>query len=396
MMFSDSISAAALLSMLAFSVNGHMVITSPVPYGQSSLTNSPLINDGSDFPCKQRSGVYDITTMNQMPVGVPQTLSFKGGATHGGGSCQVSITLDKQPDKDSQWKVVHSIVGGCPANATGNLSEDADGTNAAVFNFEVPKGFPNGEYSLAWTWFNKIGNREMYMNCAPITVTGGGTDTKVFDALPDMFVINIPNEECATVEGEDFEFPSPGESAETGVGAAPGSKTVGSGCASVTNKGAGSGKAAAVTTAAGGQSSGYSSVGVAASSPVPSSTVSGDALVTLTTMATVAGSSVPDPTTAASTYAVPATSASYPSPSGTASGSNSGSSSGSSGACSNGSQSCTVPGAVVCIGTTQFGLCDTNMCAVPQALADGTVCSGGVIARRDRHVRRHIVGRRSY
>ncbi len=161
MQFTNAIFGAALCGMLASSVSAHMVITSPVPFGQSSLTNSPLINDGSDFPCKQRSGVYDITKMNQMPVGVPQSLAFKGGATHGGGSCQVSVTLDKEPTQNSQWKVIHSIVGGCPSNTTGNLSEDADGTGASVFEFSIPKGMPNGQYSLAWTWFNKIGNREM-------------------------------------------------------------------------------------------------------------------------------------------------------------------------------------------------------------------------------------------
>lgn len=147
--FSKAFAAATLCGMLASTVNAHMVITSPVPYGQDTLDNSPLVNDGSDFPCKQRSGVYDITSMNHMPVGVPQSLAFKGGATHGGGSCQVSVTLDKEPTQKSQWKVISSIIGGCPSNATGNLSDDADGTDASVFEFSVPKGMPNGQYSLA-------------------------------------------------------------------------------------------------------------------------------------------------------------------------------------------------------------------------------------------------------
>lgn len=133
-----------------------MKIRSPVPYGDATLNNSPLENDGSDFPCKQRSGVYDITKMNTVPVGVPQQLSFTGGATHGGGSCQVSVTLDKEPTKKSEWKVIHSIIGGCPSNFTGNLAEDATSQRAAVFDFSMPKGMPNGQYTLAWTWFNKV------------------------------------------------------------------------------------------------------------------------------------------------------------------------------------------------------------------------------------------------
>lgn len=135
-----------------------MVITSPVPYGASSLNNSPLEPDGSDFPCKQRSGVYDVTTMNDIAVGVPQKLSFKGGATHGGGSCQVSVTLDKEPTKDSDWKVIHSIIGGCPSDAPGNANSSPTYLGASQFEFSMPKGMPNGEYTLAWTWFNKVRN----------------------------------------------------------------------------------------------------------------------------------------------------------------------------------------------------------------------------------------------
>ncbi|KAK5116203.1 hypothetical protein LTR62_008529 [Meristemomyces frigidus] len=384
-----SFSVAALAGLLTTTTTAHMVITSPVPFGQSSLTNSPLINDGSDFPCKQRSGVYDITSMNNMAVGVPQTLAFKGGATHGGGSCQVSATLDKEPNQQSEWKVIHSIVGGCPSNSSGNLGTSADGTDATVFNFELPKGMPNGQYSLAWTWFNKIGNREMYMNCAPITVTGGADNNDVFNKLPDMFVINIPNEQCATVEGEDFVFPSPGDSAETPFSTALGSSTIGSGCASVTAKGAGSG--AAGTAAPATASAGSSSATVATSAPVQPSTygaataTSTAVAVTLTTIATVTGHpSAPASSAAAS---APASSSAAPV---------SGTESSSAGSCTGGSVSCPNPGSLICISSTSFGLCDINNCAVPQSVAGGTTCADGAVTKRNIHARRHLAGRRSF
>lgn len=185
---------------------------SPVPYGASSLTNGPLAADGSDFPCKQRAGVYDITKMNSIAVGAPQSLSFTGSAVHGGGSCQVSITLDEKPTKDSQFKVIHSIVGGCPSNVTGNLPENASGSQAATFDFKVPDGFPNGKATLAWSWLNKVGNREFYMNCAPIEISGGSDDKSYFNSLPDMFVANIGSS-CGTAENQDFVYPNPGDSA---------------------------------------------------------------------------------------------------------------------------------------------------------------------------------------
>lgn len=395
--------AAAVSSLLASTINAHMVITSPVPYGQDSLTNSPLEDDGSDFPCKQRSGVYDITKMNNMPVGVPQKLAFKGGATHGGGSCQISVTLDKEPTKDSEWKVIHSIIGGCPNSAAGNANGAPTYDQNPTFDFSMPKGMPNGQYTLAWTWFNKIGNREMYMNCAPITVTGGADNNDVFNSLPDMFVINIPSEQCATTEGEDFVFPSPGLYVETAEKTALGSKTTGSGCASVTMKGAGAGKAGTPAEATGstgassgassgasagdasGSGSGAASSPAAAESPAPTSAAQNFPAIpsknagagvappgtgnvaTVTTMATV---------TSASAAAAPLGTGS------SSSGSGSGSGSTGTGSCSGSSVSCSSDGSIICIGSDQWGMCN-NGCAFPMALAAGTSCSGGTISKRD-------------
>ena len=97
--------------------SAHMIMKTPTPYGASSMTNGPLAADGSDYPCKQRPGVYDKgSASNTMAVGSPQTLSFTGSAVHGGGSCQLSLTKDLKPTKDTDFRVILSIEGGCPAN----------------------------------------------------------------------------------------------------------------------------------------------------------------------------------------------------------------------------------------------------------------------------------------
>ena len=78
----------------------------------------------------------------------------------------------------------------------------------------------------------KVGNREMYMNCAPINILGANAKRSAADqfesrlaskiaarqesslnSLPDMFKANIGNG-CSTLEGTDVEFPSPGASLE--------------------------------------------------------------------------------------------------------------------------------------------------------------------------------------
>lgn len=398
-------STAVACGLLASSVNAHMMIKSPVPYGKDSLNNSPLEADGSDFPCKQRTGVYDVTQMNNMPVGVPQELSFIGGATHGGGSCQVSVTMDKEPTKNSKWKVVQSIIGGCPSNSTGNLSGSPDATDASVFQFSIPKGMPNGEYSLAWTWFNKIGNREMYMNCAPIKVTGGSDSEDVYNSLPDMFVANIGNG-CGTAEGEDFVFPQCGKYVETAEKTALGSSTTGT-CATAA-AGGDSGSEASPTASSGsdsgaGSPSGYASAApssaaqaapsyAASSAPGESAQSTEAQIATITTMATVTATGYAPAGAAAPTGAASAPSYGSSGTSGTeAAGSDASNGTSSSGSCDGGAVTCPDDGSVVCIGSSQWGMCNAG-CAVPMALAAGTTCSGGVIAKREviNHLRRHI------
>ena len=202
---------------LASAASAHIIMTNPVPLGNPS--NSPLEADGSNFPCKgpvQGGG----QTSNVYAQGSTQQLAFQGTAVHGGGSCQVSVTKDLNPTKDSVWKVIKSIEGGCPAqDQTGNLP----GSNAAAevpykYDFDIPADLAAGDYVFAWSWFNKVGNREMYMNCAAVEVTGSGGSDGFMDTLPDMFVANIGNG-CTTSEGTDVEFPNPGNDVDKKNGA---------------------------------------------------------------------------------------------------------------------------------------------------------------------------------
>lgn len=200
------------LTGLATVASAHMLMSNPAPYGKSNLDNGPLLDDGSNFPCKMRTGVYDAQgASNVYKQGSTQTLSFTGQAVHGGGSCQLSITTDLEPNKDSVWKVIKSIEGGCPAKGeAANMGENADADNPYTYDYTIPKELAAGDYTLAWTWFNKVGNREMYMNCAPLTVTGDGGSKDHLDTLPDMFVANIGNE-CETKPSTDLKFPDPGQ-----------------------------------------------------------------------------------------------------------------------------------------------------------------------------------------
>lgn len=220
----------AALIALASAVNAHMIMKTPIPAGQP--ISSPLSPDGGNFPCQTGPGKLDTSNPNVMSVGSSNTLSFTGSATHGGGSCQVSLAKGTDLSADTKWMVIHSIEGGCPApnNGNQNLGSDPNGDGASKFQFTIPDhpDLGPGDYTLAWTWNNRIGNREFYMNCAYVQLSGAtkkryapskpAVSKRQQAPLPAMFVANIGNG-CTTAEGIDVEYPDPGQSLEIGPGA---------------------------------------------------------------------------------------------------------------------------------------------------------------------------------
>lgn len=184
-----------------------------------------------------------------MSAGSIQSLEFDTGdgantAVHGGGSCQISITYESDPVslKDPQnWNVLYSIQGGCPSNTHLNLdgvfnssagsyqgswpcaNESTNGIDCVnAFVFKIPEGLKNGHAILAWTWFNTVGNRHMFMNCINIDVKGG--DGSEMGSFPSMFVANIGNG-CETPENHDLAFPAPGQYLTTKIAPAESSYT---------------------------------------------------------------------------------------------------------------------------------------------------------------------------
>ncbi|KAG5983530.1 hypothetical protein E4U55_007936 [Claviceps digitariae] len=205
---------STVLSLTALA-HGHMQMSNPPPLlskfnkfttSQDYDMVSPLHADGGNFPCKGHQRV--LGTPQGQPVaqwtpGKSYSMTITGGAAHDGGSCQASLSFDK----GASWKVIHSYIGNCPLQGESS------------FDFVLPADTPAGTMLFAWTWFNKVGNREMYMNCAVIDVQGGGGsgDKKqkkrgtaaALSKRPAMFVANVGNG-CGTADGKDVMFPDPG------------------------------------------------------------------------------------------------------------------------------------------------------------------------------------------
>ncbi|KJZ77002.1 hypothetical protein HIM_03323 [Hirsutella minnesotensis 3608] len=213
--------AFAIASFASFSY-AHMEMTDPPPLrsrmnpfrkGEPDYDmESPLDSNGSNFPCRgslRLLGTPQGKAVADWNAGTEQKITVSGGAFHSGGSCQASLSSDN----GKTWTAIKSWHGRCPISS-GKTS----------YNSTVPADTPSGKKVFAWTWFNKVGNREMYMNCAVVNVIPCSEPSKIklvktpFSSRPAMFVANVGNR-CGTTEGTDLQFPNPGPDVEEAPGA---------------------------------------------------------------------------------------------------------------------------------------------------------------------------------
>ncbi|KIW12855.1 hypothetical protein PV08_08042 [Exophiala spinifera] len=248
---------SSLLTCLPLLTNAHMQMSWPYPlrspldpdvpyYDKDYSMTSPLLADGSDFSCKhyQFSDTYDQANVIKATyyAGNTYNMSIAGTAVHNGGSCQLSLSYDN----GETFKVIKSMIGGCPITLT--------------YDFTIPSFAPvSDSVLLSWSWFNLAGNREMYQNCARVRIAsnpsqkyrrGLWTRQSSMSELPDMFVCNVDNG-CTTIEGSEVVFPDPGNDVVYGqdlVAANPGPGFTTSGVSSSTTSAAGSGSGASATT----------------------------------------------------------------------------------------------------------------------------------------------------
>lgn len=166
---------------------------------------SPLVADGSNFPCKGYQNDRPIATKVTYEAGSTYNMSLAGSAMHGGGSCQLSLSYDN----GATFRVIKSMIGGCPLTTT--------------YDFTIPSFAPDGTALFAWSWVNLQGNREFYMNCAEVDIVGSTTakrDFTSFDDLPFIWKANLAGlNACTTTENVVVIYPDPGPDVIYGTGA---------------------------------------------------------------------------------------------------------------------------------------------------------------------------------
>jgi hypothetical protein len=162
-------------------VNAHVFMSSPPSrrnkyssfYRSRNLVDynimAPLNTPGYRFPCKgfPKGPPTAIFNSNVIPI------TFEGSATHGGGHCQFGITYD-----DNTFVVLKTVMRTC-------LIEGMS------YQLVLPSNIPSGDVTLFWTWVNRIGGREYYMECADISIRTGNTNNIRINGL-ELLVVNLP------------------------------------------------------------------------------------------------------------------------------------------------------------------------------------------------------------
>lgn len=266
---------AALLLLLPLfcGVHGHMEITQPLPLRSKfdprtpenlrdySMT-SPLAGDGSNYACKGTSpsslrgrGEFDRSHRLRYAVCYCEWLDdsyahgWSAGVSEHALYCEDKILMcahssrsacqGRRRTRAAQVNFRSHTTAAIPSSSwrpssvaclfhlatvrSSSLSKKP--MSFARTAFTVPVDVPaSSKALLSWTWFNKVGNREMYQNCAVrcvahnVNVAEGSAQLVQISnsrsttwTAPLAYRANtFANGQCITREGEEIVFPNPG------------------------------------------------------------------------------------------------------------------------------------------------------------------------------------------
>ncbi|KAJ2873886.1 hypothetical protein GGH93_002848 [Coemansia aciculifera] len=174
----------ALLLGLVHVASGHMSIISPCPRYSAAGTSCPKLPSGVssydsnvNAPIGTHGGIAQPLCKYKTPwptvaatwtAGQSVTIKFNpSGVSHSGGNCEFSISYDG----GKTFAVIHRelqycFVGKKPSGTTNTVSVNS-------YTFNLPADLPSSDKAVfAWSWVNASGNREFYMNCADVAITG--------------------------------------------------------------------------------------------------------------------------------------------------------------------------------------------------------------------------------
>jgi hypothetical protein len=149
MKFSATLIAAATAFLPQ--ISAHLTMVTPkqwhVPESAGDGSQFPLHASGSNYPCH---GVNPEAPVATYAPGSTQTLQLMGTAVHSGGSGQMSITYDTNPNKNTVFRVMTSWQGNHPMQINGNVEPGDPKYMLKPLQFKVPSNLPAGQAVVAW------------------------------------------------------------------------------------------------------------------------------------------------------------------------------------------------------------------------------------------------------
>lgn len=191
--------------MLAELVSCHISLVNPCPRYSPVAKNCPALPEGEKMdtsPWAINAPISSITLKehhdlcrHKKPFPKPAA-TWKAGqeitvefnphrVTHSGGHCEFSISYDN----GKTFAVIHQELKYCfYSKPPTTINNDGD---VLKYTFKLPKDLPESNKAVfAWTWVNASGNREFYMNCVDVAITGGGKNKY---KGKKMTIANYPN-----------------------------------------------------------------------------------------------------------------------------------------------------------------------------------------------------------
>ncbi|KAJ2403172.1 hypothetical protein GGI23_000147 [Coemansia sp. RSA 2559] len=174
---------SAITAVLAASISAHMTMTDPCPrFSASCVTEPPALPAGASWDYNIKSPIPEdgILCKSNTPwpspvatwtAGQPITVQFlNNGAAHGGGHAQFSVSYDGGKTFAVVYEVLRYMFFNGPS--------DSNTPQVLSYTFTLPAELPNSDSVVfAWSWVNAIGNREFYMNCADVKITGSSSSS---------------------------------------------------------------------------------------------------------------------------------------------------------------------------------------------------------------------------
>ncbi|KAJ1663934.1 hypothetical protein IW140_003804 [Coemansia sp. RSA 1813] len=193
--------AFAATTLLAGLAAGHISLISPCPRYSSVGTDCPAVPSGQTIDTQMNAPISSVTLGTHEPLckhtvpwpkpaatwkaGESITVKFNpNAAIHSGGDMEFSISYDGGKTFAVIYQVLrYAFLNGKPSGLTNTAQ-------VLEYTFTLPKELPNSDSAVfAWTWVNASGNREFYMNCADVAITG--STSKSYTAK-EVTIANYP------------------------------------------------------------------------------------------------------------------------------------------------------------------------------------------------------------